>query len=65
MAALRSLDASGEILPVVTGEILAEQRERVRLGQCLVCGKSRYLCDCGEYDQAYDRRDYGDSEGEF
>lgn len=63
MAALRSLDARGEILPVVTGEILAEQRERVRLGRCLVCGHAHPECDCGEYDQAYDPHKY-ESESE-
>lgn len=65
MAALRSLTSDGELLPVVD-LMLNEQRDRIRLGRCIVCGKGHSQCDCGEYDQAYEPRDYsGDTGGEF
>lgn len=62
MVALRSLTGEGEVLPVVDG-MLADQRERVRAGACLVCGKGRSYCDCGEYDSRYDPHKY-ESEAE-
>ena len=62
MVALRSLTSEGEVLPVVT-ETLVEQRSRMRAGACLICGKSRSYCDCGEYDETYDRHQF-ESEAE-
>lgn len=54
MAALRSFAPE----PLVADEMLAQQRERIRVGQCVFCGVSWALCTCGEYERTDDRRDY-------
>lgn len=49
MAALRSLAPE----PLVADVMLVEQRERVRVGECVFCGVSWPQCTCGEYEAEY------------
>jgi hypothetical protein len=48
----------------VVADWLAEQRDRVRRNLCVICGHSKPLCTCCEYEDFDDRRDYGTDEQE-